>query len=178
MQIELQSIRPHPIPEKLIPESEIWATELTIESGQRHLIAAQSGRGKSTLLHILYGLRKDFSGDALIDGDSVCNRTACQWETMRKKRISLLFQDLKLFPQLSARENLELIPETNPSAPSIDEMLDKVGMEEFSEQSVETLSFGQRQRIALRRERLVIGLASLYALSRLHVVRNWQTKLA
>ena len=151
MQIELQSIRPYPIPEKLIPDSEVWASDLVIESGQKCLIAAQSGRGKSTLLHILYGLRKDFSGEAMIDGNSVCSRTACEWEAMRRKRISLLFQDLKLFPQLSTRENLELIPETNPSAPPIDEMLGKVGMEEFSEQSVETLSLGQRQRIALLR---------------------------
>ena len=151
MQIELQSIRPHPIPEKLIPESEIWATDLTIENGQRHLIAAQSGRGKSTLLHILYGLRKDFSGDVLIDGSSVRGKTLGDWETMRRKRISLLFQDLKLFPQLSARENIDLIPEENPDAPSIDEMLGKVGMEEYSTQRVETLSFGQRQRIALLR---------------------------
>ena len=151
MLIELQSIRPYPIPENLIPDSEVWESDLTIESGQKCLIAAHSGRGKSTLLHILYGLRKDFSGDALIDGGSICNQSAYEWETVRKKRISLLFQDLKLFPQLSARENVELIPEANPSAPPIDEMLDKVGMEEFSEQSVETLSFGQRQRIALLR---------------------------
>ena len=106
MLIELQSIRPYPIPENLIPDSEVWESDLTIESGQKCLIAAQSGRGKSTLLHILYGLRKDFSGDALIDGGSICNQSAYEWETVRKKRISLLFQDLKLFPQLSARENV------------------------------------------------------------------------
>ena len=67
---------------------------------------------------------------------------------LRKRRISLLFQDLKLFPRLSARDNLELIPETNPEAPPLDEMLRQVGMEPFVDQPVETLSFGQRQRIA------------------------------
>lgn len=151
MRIELQSIRPHPIPEKLIPGSEIWATDLSIESGQKRLIAAQSGKGKSTLLHILYGLRKDFSGEALMDGYSVRKYTDAEWENIRRRKVSILFQDLKLFPQLNARENLSLIPEENPSAPSVDEMLTTVGMEDFGMQRVETLSFGQRQRIALLR---------------------------
>lgn len=151
MRIELQSIRPHPIPEKLIPGSEIWATDLVIESGQKRLIAAQSGKGKSTLLHILYGLRKDFSGEALMDGRSVRKYTDAEWECIRRRKISILFQDLKLFPRLNARENLSLIPEENPSAPSVDEMLTTVGMEDFGMQRVETLSFGQRQRIALLR---------------------------
>ena len=151
MRIELQSIRPHPIPEKLIPGSEIWATDLVIESGQKRLIAAQSGKGKSTLLHILYGLRKDFSGEALMDGHSIRKHTNAEWENIRRRKVSILFQDLKLFPQLNARENLSLIPEENPSAPSVDEMLTTVGMEDFGMQRVETLSFGQRQRIALLR---------------------------
>ena len=151
MRIELQSIRPHPIPEKLIPGSEIWATDLVIENGRKSLIAAQSGKGKSTLLHILYGLRKDFSGEVLMDGHSVRKYTEAEWENIRRRKISILFQDLKLFPRLNARENLSLIPEENPSAPSVDEMLITVGMEDFGMQRVETLSFGQRQRVALLR---------------------------
>mgnify|MGYP003988376789 CR=1 FL=1 len=151
MLIELQSIRPHPIPEKFIPESDVWATDLVIESGVKSLIAAQSGKGKSTLLHILYGLRNDFSGDALIDGHSVRKLTSSEWAIMRRTKTSILFQDLKLFPQLNARDNILLVPEENSSAPSVDEMLHEVGMEEFVEQPVETLSFGQRQRIALLR---------------------------
>jgi len=129
----------------------VWATDLVIESGVKSLIAAQSGKGKSTLLHILYGLRNDFSGDALIDGHSVRKLTSSEWAIMRRTKTSILFQDLKLFPQLNARDNILLVPEENSSAPSVDEMLHEVGMEEFVEQPVETLSFGQRQRIALLR---------------------------
>ena len=151
MQIELQSLRPHPIPDRFIPESEVWEKNLRIKRGAKCLLAAQSGKGKSTLLHVLYGLRRDFSGEALLEGLSVLSRTAGELETLRKRKISLLFQDLKLFPRLSARDNLELIPETNPEAPPLDEMLRQVGMEPFVDQPVETLSFGQRQRIALLR---------------------------
>lgn len=151
MQIELQSLRPYPIPDKFIPESEVWEKNLRIESGEKCLLAAQSGKGKSTLLHILYGLRSDYDGDALLDGHIVSQRNSRQWQNLRRKRISLLFQELKLFPQLTAKENIELIPETNSEAPSIEDMLEKTGMAEFSGKKVGTLSFGQRQRIALLR---------------------------
>jgi ABC-type lipoprotein export system ATPase subunit len=151
VQIELQSLRPYPIPDKFIPESEVWEKNLRIESGEKCLLAAQSGKGKSTLLHILYGLRSDYDGDALLDGHIVSQRNSRQWQNLRKKRISLLFQELKLFPQLTAKENIELIPETNSEAPSIEDMLEKTGMAEFSGKKVGTLSFGQRQRIALLR---------------------------
>ena len=151
MQIELQSLRPYPIPDKFIPKSEVWDKNLLIESGKKCLLAAQSGKGKSTLLHILYGLRRDCSGDALLGDRSVFSLTPSDWEEIRKIKVSLLFQDLKLFPKLSARENIELIPETNLQAPPIDEILTKVGMEQFFDQPVEQLSFGQRQRIALLR---------------------------
>ena len=151
MQIELQSLRPHPIPERFIPESEVWDKNLRIDSGAKCLISAQSGKGKSTLLHVLYGLRRDCSGEALLEGRPVLSRTTAEWENLRRRRISLLFQDLKLFPRLSARENIDLIPETNPEAPPLDEMLAQVDMEPFADQPVETLSFGQRQRIALLR---------------------------
>jgi len=151
VQIELKSLRPYPIPDKFIPDSEVWEKNLHIESGRKCLLSAQSGKGKSTLLHVLYGLRRDCSGEAFLDGRSVFSNTAEEWEALRKTRISLLFQDLKLFPQLSARDNVELIPEANPKAPPVDEMLVQVGMEQFCNQPVETLSFGQRQRIALLR---------------------------
>ena len=86
-----------------------------------------------------------------MEGLSVRKYTDAEWENIRRRKISILFQDLKLFPRLNVRENLSLIPEENPSAPSVDEMLTTVGMEDFGMQRVETLSFGQRQRIALLR---------------------------
>ena len=70
---------------------------------------------------------------------------------MRKQKIALLFQELRLFPKLSTRENIELIPEVNPRGPSELEMAKQLGMADFLKKSVETLSFGQRQRIALIR---------------------------
>lgn len=151
MLIELKNIIPEPIPKKIVKSSEVWGRNLRIEANSRVLISAQSGMGKSTLLHIIYGLRKDYSGKLLINGKSIHEYSYKEWENFRKKFISMVFQDLRLFPHLTAKQNIELLPEVNNTAPSIGEMTVKLGVESCLEQSISTLSHGQRQRIAIIR---------------------------
>ena len=151
MLIELNQVIPEPIPKEMIERSEVWGTQLKIEPKSFTLISAHSGKGKSTLLHLLYGLRKDFSGEVIMDGENIQKQTSSGWTLLRSTQIALLFQELKLFPKLCARENIELIPQINHNVPSGLEMAKQLGMEGFLTKPVETLSFGQRQRIALIR---------------------------
>jgi ABC-type lipoprotein export system ATPase subunit len=151
MLIELNQVIPEPIPKEMIERSGVWETQLKIEPKSFTLISAHSGKGKSTLLHLLYGLRKDFSGEVIMDGENIQKQTSSGWTSLRSSQIALLFQELKLFPKLCARENIELIPQINHNVPSGLEMAKQLGMEGFLTKPVETLSFGQRQRIALIR---------------------------
>jgi ABC-type lipoprotein export system ATPase subunit len=151
MLIELNQVIPEPIPKEMIERSEVWGTQLKIEPRTFNLISAHSGKGKSTLLHLLYGLRKDFSGEVIMDGENIQKQTTYNWTSWRSTQIALLFQELKLFPKLCACENIELIPQINQNVPSALEMAKQLGMEGFLTKPVETLSFGQRQRIALIR---------------------------
>jgi ABC-type lipoprotein export system ATPase subunit len=151
MLIELNQVIPEPIPKEMIERSEVWGTQLKIEPRTFNLISAHSGKGKSTLLHLLYGLRKDFSGEVIMDGENIQKQTTYNWTSLRSTQIALLFQELKLFPKLCACENIELIPQINQNVPSALEMAKQLGMEGFLTKPVETLSFGQRQRIALIR---------------------------
>lgn len=151
MLIELNQVIPESIPKEMIERSEVWETQLKIEPKSFTLISAHSGKGKSTLLHLLYGLRKDFSGEVIMDGENIQKQTSSGWTSLRSTQIALLFQELKLFPKLCARENIELIPQINHNVPSGLEMAKQLGMEGFLTKPVETLSFGQRQRIALIR---------------------------
>ena len=151
MLIKLNQVIPEPIPKEMIERSEVWGTQLQIEPKSFTLISAHSGKGKSTLLHLLYGLRKDFSGEVIMDGENILKQTSSGWTSLRSTQIALLFQELKLFPKLCARENIELIPQINHNVPSGLEMAKQLGMGGFLTKPVETLSFGQRQRIALIR---------------------------
>lgn len=151
MLIELQNLIPDPLPDKILEASEVWGTNLQIETNSRVLVSAQSGMGKSTLLHIVYGLRKDYSGQLLIKGKPIIEQSFEEWENLRKQFISMVFQDLRLFPHLTVRQNLELIPEVNASAPSMEEMIAQLEVDSCLDQPVSTLSHGQRQRIAIIR---------------------------
>ena len=149
--IELNHVVPHPLPKQVIQSSDVWNTKLCFKPNSTCLVSAQSGMGKSTLLHLLYGVRKDFSGILSIDGKDSSSLSREDWIKIRKTSISLVFQDLRLFSHLTALENINLIPVANPQAPAVEEMADQLGIMDLLHQSVATLSHGQRQRVALVR---------------------------
>ena len=151
MLIELKNVAPKPIPSEMIEHSEVWGTDLKIEPNSFTLISAHSGKGKSTLFHLLYGIRQDYTGEIIIDGQNIHKKNTDDWMQSRCDKIALLFQELKLFPLLTAQENINLIPQVNSHSPSIEEMADRLGMKDFLTQKVANLSYGQRQRIALIR---------------------------
>ena len=68
MQYKLNNLLPHPLKEqKRLNASDIWETECFLEKGKKYLVTAPSGKGKSTFLHILYGLRKDYEGQVVLN---------------------------------------------------------------------------------------------------------------
>ena len=149
--IKLTNVIPSPLPSKHVELSDIWDTSLEFKTQSSTLISAQSGMGKSTLLHLIYGLREDYAGSIHIDGKNIRELSREAWENLRRENISLVFQDLRLFSHLTAKENLDLIPISNPNCPSAEKMAERLGMNKFLDQSICTLSHGQRQRIAIIR---------------------------
>jgi ABC-type lipoprotein export system ATPase subunit len=152
--IELQDLKPVPIYDSNAPKhSDIWATKIIFEKGKTYLITAPSGKGKSTLLHSIYGLRKDFSGDIKIEKQSTSTFDYDTWADLRQKRLSIVFQDLRLFLNLTAMENIELNNSLceHHSESKIQEMANKLGVGSLLSKPCATLSYGQRQRIAIIR---------------------------
>lgn len=152
--IRLSDVRPKPIFDGPAPNhSDIWATDCTFQKGQRYLITAPSGKGKSTLLHLIYGLRNDYTGAIEIEEQVVQNFQADQWSELRQSKLAIVFQDLRLFPNLTAFENIQLKNDLVPrkSEEEIKAMATELGVANLLEQSCNTLSYGQRQRIAIIR---------------------------
>lgn len=152
--IQLTQVKPDPIYDSgKNPSSDIWATECTFEKGKKYLITAPSGKGKSTLLHLIYGLRKDYQGQIEIAERAVKDFQADDWSELRQKHLSIVFQDLRLFPKLSAFANIELKNSLAPkkSETEIRDMAAKLGVADLLDKPCSTLSYGQRQRIAIIR---------------------------
>ena len=155
MTIELKRVVPIPLKEKLLQKpSAIWNTDLIFKSGNFIKIMAPSGTGKTTLIHILYQLRNDFEGDILFDGVSVKEITGEGLAQIRREQISIVFQDLRLFPNLTIRENIELKRVlTKPMYPEdkIDWMANELGITHILHQKAGICSYGEQQRVAIIR---------------------------
>ncbi len=152
--IQFSQIIPHPLKEaSSFNSSEIWNTELTFEQGKNYLIEAPSGKGKSTFLHIIYGIRKDFDGNARINNETTNAFSNDQWTDLRQTTLSIVFQDLRLFEDLTALENIQIKNQLarHYSDEKILEMAEKLGVHELLPKPLYTLSYGQRQRIAIIR---------------------------
>ena len=142
-----------PITAAMMQQSDIWASELLLDKGKRYLITAPSGKGKSTFLHILYGLRNDYSGQVSFENQPVNQFDLDNWATIRQEKTSIVFQDLRLFLNLSGWENIRLkssITNTTSDA-DIESMAKRLGVDNILNQSCGTMSYGQRQRIAIIR---------------------------
>lgn len=131
----------------------LWNKNLELNDEKKILIEAASGRGKSTFVSYLYGTRRDFTGSIFINDKNISSFTTDEWSDLRQNKMSVVFQDLRLFPNETAWENIYIKHRLNPSFPQnkIETMIDALGMKEYMQQPCNTLSLGQQQRIAIIR---------------------------
>ena len=134
-------------------DSEIWQQDVVFEKGRVYLVEADSGKGKSTFCSYIQGYRNDFSGQLLFDDVDVRSLKVKDWVVIRERHISLLFQELRLFPELTAMENVEIKNKLTgfKSKVQIDEWFDMLGISDKRDAKVGRMSFGQQQRVAMIR---------------------------
>ena len=133
--------------------SDVWLKDIIFEKGKTYLLEANSGTGKSSLCSFVYGYRKDYRGRIFFDEQNILQLTVKQWVDQRKKHLSLLWQDLRLFPELSAFENVQLKNKLTgfQKKKTIEEWFDRLGIDDKKNALVGQMSFGQQQRVALIR---------------------------
>ena len=134
-------------------ESEVWNQDVTFEKGRLYLLEADSGKGKSTFCSYVVGFRHDYKGSVLFDDRDVASFSTSDWVRMRLSHVSHLFQELRLFPELTAMENVEIKNELTgfKSRKEIEEWFERVGIADKMESRVGLMSFGQQQRVAMIR---------------------------
>ena len=153
MEIILNNIMPSPLSSIQHSKESIWGNFIELKAGKHILLNASSGKGKSTFTSTMIGLRNDYTGSITFDGKDIKTFTPDDWTTIRQSKISVIYQDLQLFPDLTVAENLILKNNlTNSySENEIKSMLSKLGIEDKWEQKCGLLSMGQQQRVAIIR---------------------------
>ena len=130
---------------------------LTLNEGEVLAIIGPSGAGKSTLLRIIGGLEKASSGDIKIFDNDVCKNGIYKKNKYLKdvyKDISYIFQDFNLFDNMTVRNNIALAPKfrKNDNIDDIVEsLLKKMNLSDKIDKYPNTLSGGEKQRIAIAR---------------------------
>lgn len=134
-------------------QSQVWRTELRLTRGERCLIEASSGAGKSSLCSYLYGWRGDYEGTIAFDGADLRTFKASRWTELRQHSLSFLVQDIRLFEELTAWENVQLKNQlTGYHSPErIRQLFALLGIEDKLHSPARLLSLGQQQRVALIR---------------------------
>lgn len=150
MIIDIQSI----VPTYFTPaSSEVWSKVFYLEAGGKYLVKAASGSGKSSFFNFLYGLNNKFTGSILFDKDAIGSFPETTWTQLRREKISIVFQGLRLFPELTAMENIQLKNQltNHKTEAEILAYMKRLDVDQLADKKAETLSYGQQQRVAIVR---------------------------
>lgn len=130
----------YPAKGRVDPHVAIQNFDLSLAAGEFVCLVGPSGCGKTTLLNIIAGLDNDFEGDFNF------NRIQAQQPT-----IGYVFQNPRLLPWRTVRENIELAVADLNVADNIDFLLEVMQLKKFEHVYPERLSLGMSRRVAIIR---------------------------
>jgi len=153
MKIIFDKVMPQPLSSIEHGANSIWGNQAEFNKGEKILLNASSGKGKSTFTFSASGLRNDYSGTISYNGTDIRSFDSDRWTELRQKHLSVVFQDLQLFPELTVAENLTIKNDLTGtfSENQLKEMLQHLDIESKWDQKCRFLSMGQQQRVAIIR---------------------------
>ena len=138
-----------------VPSSGIWGKSVEFVRGENYLVKAESGTGKSSLCSFLYGSRRvpEYRGSIFFDNEDIAGFSKNRFTEIRRRNLAYLPQDMLLFGELTAMENIHLKNSLTKclSTGEIMEMMARLEIDSFADRKVSTLSIGQQQRVAVVR---------------------------
>lgn len=152
-QISLHQVVPQVFAQREDLTSDVWKTEAMFGKGRTYLVEAESGMGKSTFCSYLLGYRHDYTGSICFDEADISSFSIQQWVDIRQQHISMLFQEMRLFPELTAWENVEVKNRLTGhiTQDDIKRWFTQLGIAEKWNVKAAILSQGQQQRVAFVR---------------------------
>lgn len=151
--ITLQHTLPQVFAGRTDIHSEVWNEYVQMERGKLYLIEAASGTGKSSLCSYLIGYRRDYQGKICFDNRDISTFKTSDWTALRQHSLSHVFQELRLFPELTAWENVQIKNQLtrHKSDVEITSWFEVLGIADKRDAQLALMSFGQQQRVAMIR---------------------------
>lgn len=139
---------------ELIQQSQIWLQPRQVfHKGCRLCVQAESGGGKSSLLSFIYGNRSDYVGEILLNRINSRTLDVDAWCELRTRHIALLPQEMRIFPELTVLQNIQLKNQLtrHKTEKELLDLLERLGIADKAHQRLGRLSIGQQQRVAIIR---------------------------
>lgn len=124
---------------------------LSFAEGKIYVILGPSGSGKSTLLNMIGGLDSLDGGEIIVGGMSLKGMGKGKLANYRRRNVGFVFQFSNLIPDLTVRENIEVVEEIADDPLDVDTVLDALDIEKYKSRFLKELSDGQQQRVAIAR---------------------------
>ena len=151
--IEMKGMLPRVFVSEKIPPSDVWRHDVAFERGKFYLVEAASGGGKSSMCAYIFGARTDYEGRLRFDGEDAAGISMAGWQALRRRNIAYLPQELSLFPELTAWENIQLKNRVTgyASEKMVERWLEQLGIASRRDYPAGRMSIGQQQRVAIIR---------------------------
>lgn len=124
---------------------------LSLDEGKIYVILGPSGSGKSTLLNMIGGLDSLDSGDITVSGRDISKANKKCMAEYRREDVGFVFQFYNLIPDLTVRENIEVVADISKNPMNIDEVMEALDISKYRTRFPKELSGGQQQRVAIAR---------------------------
>ncbi|MFM7310911.1 MAG: ABC transporter ATP-binding protein [Flavobacteriales bacterium] len=122
--------------------------------GEQLLILGESGKGKTTFLHLLSGMLKPSSGTVSLNGEVTTTMSNRQLDRFRGQHMGIVFQTAHFVKSLSVLDHMMMAPFCSgkqASRQQAQQALDRLNIGDKSNKSVNALSVGEQQRVAIAR---------------------------
>lgn len=125
--------------------------DFSAEQGEITVILGPSGSGKSTLLNMLGGIDSPDSGKIRVGETELTSQGKRGLSEYRRKHVGFVFQSYNLIPDLTVRENVEVVADISKEPLSIYSLLETLNLSKHKHKFPRELSGGQQQRCAIAR---------------------------
>lgn len=137
---------------------ELRVEQLALSAGSRTAIVGPSGSGKTTLLHLIAGILTPSQGRVLVNDRPIGGMPETKRRRLRLQTMGMVFQDIQLLDYLSVRDNILLpfrlgggLVLNHDAKARADALAQRVGLDDKLNRSIDRLSQGERQRVAICR---------------------------